>query len=227
MTEIDFELARAQLGGDHRGVDALCPRGLHHVIEHWRETRQPFDVHVGLVIGVIGRCIPGKLWQAFTQLAIEQVELQLEGHYRENAFAFQPRQHLRQHFPWLEYNWFIRVTGGDQHLAHGLFFPVDDLQGARHQAARRIRITVVEAVVADLEQSALGAEQYTVLRQFERAASSDLFEHVDRIALAIEMPRDVQGNQVDVTHLRVALTKRANFGNQICLHLHVPCFYQV
>ncbi|MNL70618.1 hypothetical protein D3C87_1956480 [compost metagenome] len=64
VTEVDFELARAQLGSDHRGIDALRLRGLDHVIEHRGKSRQAFDVHVWLVIGIAAQRIARKLGQA-------------------------------------------------------------------------------------------------------------------------------------------------------------------
>ncbi|MNP23620.1 hypothetical protein D3C76_1163370 [compost metagenome] len=218
MAEVDFELARAEFGGNHRGIDALGARGLDHFIEHRGKAREAFDVHVRLVIGITGQRVAGKLRQAIAQLAVEQIELQLERHHRKNAFASESLKYLRQHFARLEDDRFFRAVGGDQHLPQGLLLPAHQLERARHQAPQRIRIAVVEAVVADLEQPALGAEQHAVLRQLEGTAGGDFFEHFDRVALAVEMPGNVQGNQVDVAHLGVALTKPTHFGQQIRAH---------
>ncbi|MNK85609.1 hypothetical protein D3C87_1054940 [compost metagenome] len=231
VAKIDFKLARPQLGGDYRGIDTLRPRGLDHFIEHWGKPRQAFDVHVWLVIGITRQRIAGKLRQTITQLAVEQIELQLERHHRENAFAFESVQHLRQHFTRLEDDRLFCAIGGDEHLPQWLFLPAHQLERARHQATQRIRVAVVEAIVTDLEQPALSAKQHTVLRQLERTAGGDFFEHFDRVALAVEMPGNVQGNQVDVAHIGVALTKPTHFGQQIrahSIHHFVPCcFYQV
>ncbi len=105
-----------------------------------------------------------------------------------------------------------RTVRGDQHLAQGLRFPAHRLERARHQAAVGVRVAVVEAVIADLEQPALGAQQHRVLRQLQRAAGGDLFQHFYRVTLAVEMPGDVQGDQVDVAHVGVVLAKGPYFG---------------
>jgi hypothetical protein len=73
----------------------------------------------------------------------------------------------------------------------------------------------VEAVVADLVKPALGTEQHAVLRQFQSAAGSDLLQHLDGIALAVEMSGDVQTDQVDEAHLGVGLAKLADFVEQL------------
>ncbi|MNX67509.1 hypothetical protein D3C86_986460 [compost metagenome] len=231
MAEIDLKLTRPQLGGDHCGIDTLRPGGLDHFIEHRGKPRQTLDVHVRLIIGIARQRIAGKLRQTITQLAVEQIELQLERHHRKNAFAAQPRQHLRQHLARFEFDRFCCAVRGNQHLPQRLFLPAHQFQRAGHQATQSIGITIVETVVADLEQPALSAEQHTVLRQLERTAGGDFFEHFDRVALAVEMPGNVQGNQVDVAHIGVALTKPTHFGQQIrahSIHHFVPCcFYQV
>ncbi|MNO65671.1 hypothetical protein D3C76_564360 [compost metagenome] len=230
MAEVDFELARAEFGGDHRGIDALGSCRLDHFIEHRGEARQALDVHVRLIVGIAGQLITGKLRQAVLQAAVEQVKLQLEGHHRENAFAVQTVQHPRQHFTGFEFDGFFGAVGGDQHLAQGLLFPAHQLQRAGHQTAQRVRVTIVEAVIADLEQPTLGAEQHAVLRQLQCTAGSDFFQHLDRVALAVEMPRNVQGDQVDVAHFGVAVAEVANLGQQFrahSIHRFVPCCYQV
>ncbi|MCY1364209.1 hypothetical protein D9M69_510040 [compost metagenome] len=187
-------------------------------------------MHVRLIVGIAGQLITGKLRQAVLQAAVEQVKLQLEGHHRENAFAVQTVQHPRQHFTGFEFDGFFGAVGGDQHLAQGLLFPAHQLQRAGHQTAQRVRVTIVEAVIADLEQPTLGAEQHAVLRQLQCTAGSDFFQHLDRVALAVEMPRNVQGDQVDVAHFGVAVAEVANLGQQFrahSIHRFVPCCYQV
>ena len=132
-----------------------------------------------------------------------------------NAFARQSIQHLRQHFARFENDGLFGAVGSNQHLPQGLCFPGHRFERARDQAPQRVRVTVVEAVVTDLEQPALHAQQHAVLRQLERAAGRDFFQHLYGITLAVEVPGNVQGNQVDITHLGVALAKGTHFGEQI------------
>ena len=78
VAEVDLELAWADFGGDHRDIDALILGGLRHVVQHIAEARQPFDMQVGLVIGVIAQRVAGELRQAVVEFFVEQVELQLK-----------------------------------------------------------------------------------------------------------------------------------------------------
>ena len=132
-----------------------------------------------------------------------------------NAFAGQAIKHLREDFTRLEFDGFCRAVGGNQHLPQRLAFPGYRLECAGHQTAHGIRVAIVKAIISDLEQPALRAQQHAVLRQLERAAPRDFFQHVDRITFAVEMPRYVQRNQVDIPHIRVALAKGPHFGQQV------------
>ncbi|MNN42177.1 hypothetical protein D3C81_1563380 [compost metagenome] len=132
-----------------------------------------------------------------------------------NAFARQALKHLCEHFTGFEFDRLFSVVGSDQHLPQRLRFPCHRFQCARHQTAHRIRIAVVEAVIANREQTTLHTQQYAILRQLQYAAGGDFFEHVDWITLAIEVPGNVQANQIDITHLGVALAKGTHFGEQV------------
>ncbi|MNF76219.1 hypothetical protein D3C84_583260 [compost metagenome] len=188
-------------------------------------------MHVRLVVGIVGQGVAGELRLAVTQLLVEQIELQFERHHRVNAFAPQAFQHLRQHFAGFEFDGFFGAVGGDQHLPDRLRFPGHRLEGARYQAPHRVRVAVVEAVVADFEQPALHPQQHAVLRQLEGTAGRHFFEHLDRVALAVEMPGNVQGDEVDVAHLRVALAESTYFSQQVGTgsvhHQSFLCCYQV
>ena len=213
--EIDLELAGADLGGDHVGVHALFLGRLDHAVEHVGEARQALDVHVRLVVLVVGQRVAGEARQAVFQLPVEQVELQLERHYRADAPRLQAPQHAGQHLARLELDGRLGAVGADQHLAQRLVLPAHRLEGAGDQPARRVRVAIVEAVVADRMQAALGAEQHAVLRQLERAAGGDLLQHVEGVALAVEVPRQVQADQVDVAHLGMGGTEGADFAEQV------------
>lgn len=113
-------------------------------------------MQVGLVVRVITQRVAGKLRQAVAELFVEQVELQLERDHRVNAFALQAFQHLGQYFPGFEFDGRFGAVGGNQHLPQRLRLPAHRLEGAGHQAAVGVRVAVVEAIVADLEQAALG-----------------------------------------------------------------------
>ena len=64
---------------------------------------------------------------------------------------------LGQHFAGFEFDGRLGTVGGDQHLSQGLRLPAHRFERAGHQAAVGVRVAVMEAVVADLEQTALGA----------------------------------------------------------------------
>ncbi|MNN73769.1 hypothetical protein D3C81_1899150 [compost metagenome] len=102
MAEVDLELAGAQLRRDDVRVDPLRVGGFDHVAQHVAEPRQPFDVHVGLVVRVIAERVAGELRQPLLECPVEQVELQLERHHRANAAPFQALQHTGEHLPGLE-----------------------------------------------------------------------------------------------------------------------------
>ncbi|MNN09569.1 hypothetical protein D3C81_1224540 [compost metagenome] len=172
-------------------------------------------MHVRLVVLVLGRGVAGVLWQAVIELAVEQVELQLEGHHRADAAFGQALDHAGQHFAGLELDRLGGAVGGDEHLRDQLFFPAHRFQGTRHQAPGGIRIAVGEAVVANRVEAALGAQQHAVLRQLQRRAGGDFFQHVDGVALAVEVPGDIQRNQVDITYFWVFRSERAHFSQQI------------
>jgi NitT/TauT family transport system substrate-binding protein len=67
----------------------------------------------------------------------------------------------------------------------------------------------------DPSRFADGAEQHTVLRQFQGAAGGDLFQHVHRVALAVEVPWNIQADQIDKTHLGMVLAEGANLGQHV------------
>ncbi len=215
VAEVDLELPRAQLGGDDVGRHALLVGRFDHLVEHGGETRQALDVHVRLVVLVVAQGVAGELRQAVLERAVEQVELQLEGHHRADAAPRQALQHAGQHLARFELDGRLGAVGGDQHLPQRLALPAHRLQRARHQAPRRIRVAVGEAVVTDGVQPALGAQQHAVLRQLQRAAGGDLLQHLHRVALAIEMPGDVQADQVHVADFRVLGTEGTHFGEQV------------
>ena len=116
MAEVDLELAGADFGGDHRDVDALVLGGLRHVVEHVAEARQPFDMQVGLVVGIPTERVAGKLRQAVFQLFIEQVELQLKRDHGVNALVLQAFEHLGQDFAGFEFDGRFGAVRGDEHL---------------------------------------------------------------------------------------------------------------
>ena len=70
--------------------------------------------------------------------------------------------------------------------------------------------------------NALRAQQHAILRQLERAAGGNLLQHVEWVALAIEMPGNVQADQVDVTYLGMGGAEGADFAEQVgescCCH---------
>ena len=72
--EVDLELAGTDLGGDHVGVDALLLGRLDHLMQHIGEARQALDVHVRLVVLILGQRVARELRQTVLQLAVEQVE---------------------------------------------------------------------------------------------------------------------------------------------------------
>ncbi|MNZ39239.1 hypothetical protein D3C78_567280 [compost metagenome] len=232
VAEVDLELPGAQFCGDHVGVHALLVGGFDHLSQHVGVTRQAFDVHVWLVVRITAERVAGELRQAVFQRAVEQVELQLEGHHRANAATLQALQHPGQHFAGLELDRCGGAVGADQHLPQRLVLPAHRLEGAGNQPPWRIGVTVVEAVVANRVQAALDTQQNAVLRQFQGTAGSDFFEHVDRVALAIKMPGDVQADQVDITHLRMLGAKCAYFTKQIravfycCHHVRSCAWFQ-
>jgi len=171
-------------------------------------------MQVGLVVGVVTQRVAGELRQAVVELLVEQVKLQFKGHHRVNAFVVQAFQDLGQYFPRFEFDRRLRTVRGDQHLAQRLRLPAHRLERARYQAAVGVGVAVVEAVITDLEQPALNPQQHGVLRQLQGAAGGDFFQHLHRVALAVEMPGDVQGDQVDITHVGVVLAKAPYFGQQ-------------
>lgn len=71
VAEVDLELPRADLGGDHRGVDALQTRGLADVVEHLGKAREPLDMHVRLIVGIPAHVIARVLWQAVLERIVE------------------------------------------------------------------------------------------------------------------------------------------------------------
>src|SRR5690606_17778266 len=215
VAEVDLELPRADLGGDHRGVDALQTRGLADVIEHVGKARQALDMHVRLVIGVTAQIIARVLRQTVLERLVEQVELQLEGHHRTNTARGQALYHAPQHLTRFELDGRVGTVGADQHLPQRLALPVHQLERAGNQPPRCIRITIVETVVTDFVEPALGTEQHAVLRQLQGAASGDLLQHLDRIALAIKVPGNVQADQVYEAHLGVGIAELADFVEQI------------
>ncbi|MNE31110.1 hypothetical protein D3C80_1246580 [compost metagenome] len=228
VAEVDLELTRAKFGGDDVGVHALLIGSLDHLAQHVGVTRQTLDVHVRLVVGVIAERVAGKLWQAFLEAAVEQVELQLERDYRANAATLQALQDLGEHFPRFELDGRVGAVGADQHLPQRLVLPAHRFERAGDQAPWRIRVAIVEAVVADREQTALDAQQHAVLRQLQGAAGGDLLEHVDRVALAIEVPGNVQADQVDIAHFGESSAKVTDFSEQIgkafcCCHRLRSC----
>lgn len=83
----------AQLRGDDVRRHALLVGTIDHFVQHRCKARQPLDVHVRLVVVVVGRLVAWVLWQAVIELAVEQVELQLEGHHRANAAPGQALDH--------------------------------------------------------------------------------------------------------------------------------------
>ncbi|MCY1286455.1 hypothetical protein D9M70_354290 [compost metagenome] len=184
-------------------------------MQHAGEAREALDVHVRLVVLVLAERVAGELRQAVLELAVEQIELQFEGHHRADATLFQTLQHPRQHFARLELDGRLGAVGGDQHLPQGLLLPAHRLEGAGHQAARRVRVAVVEAVVADRVEPALGTQQYAVLRHLQRAAGGHLLQHVHGVAFAVEVAGDVQADQVDVADFRVLGTEGTHFAEQV------------
>ncbi|MNF66593.1 hypothetical protein D3C84_483880 [compost metagenome] len=215
MAEVDLELAGAQFGGDDVGGDALLIGRLDHFMQHAGEAREALDVHVRLVVLVLAERVAGELRQAFLELAVEQIELQLEGHHRADATLFQALQDAREHLAGLELDGRLGAVRGNQHLPQRLLLPTHRLEGAGHQAARRVRVAIVEAVVADRVEPALGAQQHAVLRHFERAASGHFLHHLHGIALAVEVAGDVQADQVDVADVRVLGTEGTHFAEQV------------
>ncbi|MCY1344029.1 hypothetical protein D9M69_300560 [compost metagenome] len=215
VPEVDLELAGAELGGDHVGVDALLAGRRDGVVEHVGEARQALDVHVRLVVVIAGQRVAGELRQAVLERAVEQVELQLEGHHRADAAGLQAREHPGEHLARLELDGRGGAVGAHQHLRQRLPFPAHRLERAGDQPARRVRVAVGEAVVADRVQAALHAEQHAVLRHVERAAGGDLLDHLDGVALAVEVAGDVQADQVDVAHLGVRGAEGADFAEQV------------
>lgn len=171
-------------------------------------------MQVGLVIAIATERVAGKLRQAVLQRAVEQVKLQLECNHRANAQRLQTLQHPGEDLARLELYGRIGAVGADQHLPQWLLFPADRLERAGDQPAQCIRVAIVEAVIANREQATLGTEQHAVLRQLQRAAGGELFEHVDGVAFTVEMPGDVQADQVDIAHFGVLAAKRADFVQQ-------------
>ncbi len=169
-------------------------------------------MQVGLIVRITTQRIAGELRQAVIECLVEQIELQLERDHWVDTLVLQALQHLGQHFAGIEFDGGFGSVRGDKHLPQWLGFPAHRLERARHQPPVGIRVAVVEAIVADLEQATLGAQQHGVLRQLQRAAGGDLFQHLDRVALAVEMPGNVQGDQVDITHLGMLLAEGADFG---------------
>lgn len=172
-------------------------------------------MHVRLVVGIATQVIARVLRQAVFERLVEQVELQLEGHHRANAACGQTLHHARQHLTRLELDGRLGAIGADQHLPQRLALPVHQLERAGDQPPWRVRVTVMEAVVADLVQPALSAEQHAVLRQLQGAAGGDPLQHLDGVALTVEVSGDIQADQVDEAHLGVGLAELADFVEQL------------
>ena len=90
-------------------------------------------------------------------------------------------------------------------------FPMDSAVSIGTMTAQRIRVAIMKAIVANFIETALRAQQHAILRQLERAAGGHLLQQFDGIALAIEMPGNVQADQVDKANLRVLLAKLPDF----------------
>ena len=136
---------------------------------------------------------------------VEQVELQLEGHHRANAACFQAFEHTGEHFTRLEFDRRSGAVGADQHLPQRLAFPAHRL-GAGDQPARRVRSPVVEAVIANrcrppCTPSSTGSAGFSVAAGGGLSASR--WGSVCR-----RNARDVQADQVDITHFGWAARKR-------------------
>ncbi|EJT85159.1 hypothetical protein PPS11_11766, partial [Pseudomonas putida S11] len=50
---------------------------------------------------------------------------------------------------------------------------------------------------------------------FSGAPAATFFQHVHGVALAVEVPGDIQRNQVDITYFWVFRSERAHFSQQI------------
>lgn len=172
-------------------------------------------MHVRLIVFILGRRVTWILGQAVIKLAVEQVELQFKRHHRANATLGQTLKNTRQHFTRLEFDRLCSAVGRDQHLGDHFLFPAHRLQRTRHQAPGSIRVAVGEAIVTNRVKAALGTQQHAVLRQLQRRTGCDFFQHVHGVALAVEVPGDVQRNQVDIANCRVLCSERAHFSQQI------------
>ena len=162
VQQVDFELAGGVFGGNRAGGDADGAAVRHHVVEHpFKGFDSIHAIDLGRAVAQVGQRRNGRLgFVAGKTLAIQQIELQLEGDNRAQAQLGKLAHHPLEHVARLKEKRLARFFLEGQHqLAAVAVGPGNGGQTAGNAPGENVRIAIGHAPPQGVVGVALGVQQ--------------------------------------------------------------------